>query len=299
MAEDEKSLPHAVGVDSHDQHSSPQEEDGVSSSFLQLQELALNNREQWLPGYVPEKISPEKRKSSLNGNEQVVGKDCLSSRTAVQLEELLNICGPSKNIKAKENSFFTADFATEVMSESNEVNFERNRRNSRKSREDFLNTEGAQPNNPGNGTGVPGGSLGGLPPCSWTADDIAPLNHFEENRNITKKVRRSMRGQKDAEAEGLAWVEIPAADLIPPQSACKVPKRLSSAGPQESKHAVSSPCGPRRRRSFCTLDADKDPSVTSHIPRNRRASLGYKSDRGYRKTFEMKKILKDQPILLN
>ncbi|KAL7981411.1 hypothetical protein Chor_002307, partial [Crotalus horridus] len=262
MAEDKKSPPHAVGVDGHDQHSSPEEEDGVSSSFVQLPELALNNREQWLPGYVPEKISPEKLKSSLNGNEQVVGTGCLSSRTAMQLEEFLNICGPGKNIEAKENSFFTVDFATEAMSESNKVNFERNPRNSRKSRGDFLNTEGAQSNNPGNSTGVPGGNLEGLPPCSWTADDIAALNHFGGNRNVTKKVRRSMRGQKDAEAEGLAWVEVPAADLsqIPLQSACKVPKRLSSAGPQGSKHAANSPCGPRRR-SFCALDAEKDQRV--------------------------------------
>ncbi|XP_070808610.1 cell division cycle-associated protein 2 [Pituophis catenifer annectens] len=287
-AEDKKSLPYAVGVDSHDQHSTPQEEGGLANSFVQLQELALKNRKQWLPGCVPEKISPEKLKSSLNGNEQVVGRDCLSSRTEMQLVELLNICGPSKNIKAKENSFFTVDFATEVMSESNGVNFERNPKNSRRLTEDFLSIEGAEPKSPGNSTGVPGGNLGRLPPCSWTADDIALLNHFEENRNVTKKVRRSMRGLKDAEGEGLAWVEIP----------CKVPKRLSSAGPQESKHAVSSPYGPKRRRSFCALDAEKDQGVTVNVRRNRRASLGYKSDRHYRKTFEMSTFLMNPPALV-
>ncbi|ETE61639.1 Cell division cycle-associated protein 2, partial [Ophiophagus hannah] len=247
MAENKTSLPHAVGVDSHDQRSCPQEEDGLASSSVQLQELALNNGKQWLPGYVPEKISPEKLKSSLNGNEQVVGRDCLSSRTEMQLVELLNICGPTKNIKAKENSFFTVDFAAEVMSESNGVSFERNPRISRKSTEDFMNPEGTKSNSPG----VPGGNLDGLPSCPWTADDIALLNHFEENRNIKKKVRRSMRGQKDAEGEGLAWIEIP----------CKVPKRLSSVGPQESKYAVSSPYGPRRRRSFCASEGSQLPVV--------------------------------------
>ncbi|XP_058050617.1 cell division cycle-associated protein 2 isoform X2 [Ahaetulla prasina] len=287
-AEDKKSLPYTVGVDCHDQHSSPQEEDGLASSFVQLQELALNNRKQWLPGCVSEKISPEKLKSSLNGNEQVVGSDCLSGRTEMQLVELLNICGPSKNIKAKENSFFTVDFATEVMSESNGVNFERSPKSSRRLMEDFLSTEGAESKSPGNSTGVPGGNLGGLPPCSWTADDIALLNHFEENRNVTKKVRRSMRGLKDAEGVGLAWVEI----------SCKVPKRLSSAGPQESKHAASSPYGPKRRRSFCALNAEKDQGVTVNVQRNRRASLGYKSDCHYRKNFEMSTFLQNQPTLV-
>lgn len=250
---------------------------------MQLQELALNNRKQCLPGYVPEKISPEKLKNSLNGNEQVAGRDCLSSRTEMQLVELLNICGPSKNTKAKENSLFTVDFATEVMSESNGLNFKKNPRNSRRLTEDLLSTEGAESKSPGNNTGVPGGNLGGLPPCSWTADDIALLNHFEENRNVTKKVRRSMRGQKDAGSEGLAWVKIP----------CDVPKRLSLAGPQESKRARSSLSGPRR--SFCALDAEKDQGVPFNVPRNRRASLGYKSDCCYRKTFEMSKFLKNQP----
>ncbi|XP_013912344.1 PREDICTED: cell division cycle-associated protein 2-like [Thamnophis sirtalis] len=284
-AEDKKSLPCALGVDSHDQHSSPREEDGSASSFMQLQELALNNRKQCLPGYVPEKISPEKLKISLNGNEQVAGRDCLSSRTEMQLVELLNICGPSKNIKATENSFFTVDFATEVMSENNGVNFKRNPRKSRRLTEDLLRTKGTESKSPGNSTGIPGGNLGELPPCSWTADDIALLNHFEENRNVTKKVRRSMRGQKDAESEGLAWVEIP----------CKAPKRLSLAGPQESKPAVSSLNGPRRRRSFCALKAEKDQGVPVNVPRNRRASLGYKSDCCYRKTFEMNTFLKNQP----
>ncbi|XP_026570690.1 cell division cycle-associated protein 2-like [Pseudonaja textilis] len=246
MMENKTNLPHAVGVDSHDQPSSPQEEDGLASSSVQLQELALNNGKQWFPGYVPEKISPEKLKSSLNGNEQVVGRDCLSSRTEMQLVELLNICGPTKNIKAKENSFFTVDFSAEVMSESNGVSFERNPRISRKSTEDFLNPEGTKSNSPG----VPGGNLDRLPSCPWTADDIALLNHFEENRNITKKVRRSMRGQKDAKGEGLAWVEIP----------CKVPKRLSSVGPQESKYIVSKPYGPRRR-SFCASEGSQLPVV--------------------------------------
>ncbi|KAG8141332.1 hypothetical protein E2320_006960 [Naja naja] len=246
MAENKMSLPHAVGVDSHDQPSSPQEEDGLASSSVQLQELAVNNGKQWLPGYVPEKVSPEKLKSSLNGNEQVVGRDCLSGRTEMQLVELLNICGPTKNNKAKENSFFTIDFAAEVMSKSNRVSFERNPRISRKSTEDFLKPEGTKSNSPG----VPGGNLDALPSCPWTADDIALLNHFEENRNITKKVRRSMRGQKDAEGEGLAWIEVP----------CKVPKRLSSVGPQESKYAVSNPYGPRRR-SFCASEGSQLPVV--------------------------------------
>ncbi|XP_070621347.1 cell division cycle-associated protein 2 [Erythrolamprus reginae] len=282
-AEDKKSLPSAVGVDSHDQHSSPREEEGLASSFTQLQELSLNTRKQRLPGDVPKKIYPEKRKSSLNGSEQVVGRDCLSSRTEMQLVELLNICGPSKNINGKENSFSTVEFATEVMSDSNGVNFERNPKTSRRLTEDFPSTESTESKSPGNSTDIPGGNLGGLSPCSWTSDDIGLLSHFEENRNVTKKVRRSMRGQKDVEGKGLAWVEIP----------CEVPKRLSTAGPQESKHAASSPYGPRtRRRSFCVLNAEKDQGVTSKVQRNRRASLGYKSDRCYRKSFEISPFLK-------
>ncbi|XP_063167364.1 cell division cycle-associated protein 2 [Candoia aspera] len=304
IAEDKKSPLHAIKEDSHCQHSSLdlREEDSIPSSFLQLQDLTLNNRKQLLPGYLPEKNPPGKLKSSLNGNEQVVGSDCLSSGAEVQLAELLNMCGTSKNIKAKGASFFTVDFEAELMSESNQVNFERIPRNSRRLTGDFLNTEDLQSQSPGNGAGVPGGNLGGLPPCSLTADDTALLNHLcsIEEKSATKKVRRSMRGRKDAESEGLAWIQIPADDFlgqVPLESGCKVQRRLSSSGPQESTHAVISPSGSRRRRSFCVLGAGKDQSVAFHIQRNRRASLGYKSDRCHRKTSEMKKFLKNQPTL--
>ncbi|XP_062995550.1 cell division cycle-associated protein 2 [Elgaria multicarinata webbii] len=302
-------------------------EEDLSSSSSQLQDAAVSDMKNLLLWDPAEKTSPEEMKSTLNENEQALKSDCPSGETEMQKEpELLNLQGTDENKETKGDSFFIVNSAIELMNESNSMNFKRFPRRSRRLACYLPNVEDDQSEAPGNNSSVLGGNVEELPPMPQTGNDSELLNHLqcsieESFRAVPRRVRRSMRRLKDAENEGLAWVQIPANNSIsqaPLGSACKAQRRMSSSSPQESellhqkrvngaqmvlptKEEQENMIGPyesrKRRKSMCVLSFEENKNMVLHVQKNRRASLGYKSDYCYRKDSEMTKFLANHLVV--
>ncbi|KAH0623155.1 hypothetical protein JD844_031172, partial [Phrynosoma platyrhinos] len=294
----------------------------LDSTFSQLEGDATNVLNNILPLDSPIKNSPEKLTTIFHENEQVLKNDCTSGKSEIQEElELLHLHGAGKNIKTEGVVHFSIESAAQLISESDSVNFKRFPRRSR--RLAFY-----LPNNsetPGNISSIPEDNMEEPLPAS---DDFELLNSLQccidtSFNNTSKRVRRSMRRHKDAENEGLVWIQIPANNVKSQDSldsSCNIHSGMSSIGPQESEllhekklnsiqlpfimsedqENVHFPTGLpklKKRKSTGVLSAKENDRVVLHAQRNRRASLGYKSDHCFQKCSEMRQFLKNQPMI--
>ncbi|XP_061448756.1 cell division cycle-associated protein 2 isoform X2 [Rhineura floridana] len=302
--------------------------DNVSSSSSPPQDSAMNDMKDTLPWDPLEKNSPEKLKSTLNQKEQVVKSGFSSSKTDRPKElELLTLHIAGEN-KSKGDLLLVEGSATEPMSESDVgLNFKRFPRRSRRLGCYFSNVEGSESETPGNNSNVSRNTMEELPLTPWTVNDSESLNQLQQSieesfRGVTrsnqKRVRRSMRRLKDAENKGLAWIQRPEDNFIGQAllgSASKTLRRMSNSNNQElellrpkqvsrdqmllpmkeeqEKTQVVTGSSKSRRKSTSVLNLEHKNAI-SPIQRNRRASLGYKSDHSYRKDPKIRKFLENQ-----
>ncbi|XP_030366084.1 cell division cycle-associated protein 2 isoform X3 [Strigops habroptila] len=152
-----------------------------------------------------------------------------------------------------------------------------------------------------------------LPVCSYNVEEIfsAPqlkndsLEPFRKKSDNSggKRVRRSMRLHKDAEVEGLAWIQVPSeVQKNPPliASACKTRRTISTSTLTESENIhykgqnllqfsapgknsgsvnlADGPCKRWRRRSMSVLPAQETRTCSPTRRRSRRHSV-YRKDR--------------------
>ncbi|XP_033027750.1 cell division cycle-associated protein 2 [Lacerta agilis] len=186
----------------------------------------------------------------------------------------------------------------------------------------FPSVEDFESKAPGNNPSVPRDNMNKLP---WTVNDSELLENLqcsieESFRSVTrsnkKRVRRSMRLLKDVENDGLAWIQMPDDNVLGQAilgSAGKARKRKSTSccpevEPLHPKHVTRDQMlvpmkeghnkthvamGPTesRRKSISVLSLEEKENATLHNQRNRRRSLGYKSDRCYQKDHINQKII--------
>ncbi|XP_034994677.2 cell division cycle-associated protein 2 [Zootoca vivipara] len=187
----------------------------------------------------------------------------------------------------------------------------------------FPSVEDFESKAPGNNPSVPRDNMNQLPP--WTVNDSELLDNLqcsieESFRSVTgsnkKRVRRSMRLLNDAGNEGLAWIQMPDDNVLGQDilgSAGKAQKRKSTSRcpeveplhpkqgtkdqmllpMKEGQKKIRVAMGPSesRRKSISVLSLEENKNVTFRNQRNRRRSLGYKSDRCYQKDLINQKII--------
>ncbi|XP_053222484.1 cell division cycle-associated protein 2 isoform X1 [Podarcis raffonei] len=187
----------------------------------------------------------------------------------------------------------------------------------------FPSVEDFESKTPGNNPSVPRDNVNKLPP--WTVNDSELLDNLqcsiEESfmsvtRSNKKRVRRSMRLLKDAENDGLAWIQMPDDNVLGQAilgSAGKARKRKSTSHcpeveplhpkqgtgdqmllpmkeGQKKTHVAMGP-SESRRKSISVPSLEGNQNATLRNQRNRRRSLGYKSDRCYQKDLINQKII--------
>ncbi|XP_075300767.1 cell division cycle-associated protein 2 isoform X1 [Opisthocomus hoazin] len=142
------------------------------------------------------------------------------------------------------------------------------------------------------------------------SDSIQPFRRKSDNSG-EKRVRRSMRLHKDAEIEGLAWIQVPSETEEKPHllaSACKIRRRISTSILTESEnihhreqnliqfsasgkenndsvHLADGPCRRWKRKSMCV----STPQETRTWSQTRKTSITnsvYKKDRSNQKHYE-------------
>nr|XP_020668234.1 cell division cycle-associated protein 2-like [Pogona vitticeps]XP_020668235.1 cell division cycle-associated protein 2-like [Pogona vitticeps] len=297
----------------------PNGEDLVTSPPSQLHDGAANDMKKIVPLDSPENSSLEKQKCALHENKLVLKNDCTSNEAEMQrVPEVLNLSGMDQNSKAKGVLPFAVGSERDPMRGKDAVDFKRFPRRSRRLTCYRSSVEAFQSETPGDD--VAENNTEELPPV---ADDPICLKNLEcsvEDRS--RHVRRSMRQHKDTENKGLVWIQIPDNNMRgqAPLNAPSKAKRRKSFGPQgsellhqmqihcvpglfprneeqENAHVVTGPREPKRRRnSMCVLSPKENENVL-RVQRNRRASLGYRSDLCYRKDYEARTFFKNQPVV--
>ncbi|XP_053125038.1 cell division cycle-associated protein 2 [Hemicordylus capensis] len=288
-----------------------------SSSSSQLQDTARHEMQTMSPWDLPEKWD-------TNENEQVLKSVDSSSETELQLPNLFTT--GKKN--SKRASRLVRGPATELMNQGDAGVNVKIRRRSRGIGHNLPNAADVQSETAVKNSGVPRRSLEEWSPSEGASEFLNYLQDCIEESfrsvpiNNNKKVRRSMRHLKDAETEGLGWIQVPvddSASQAPCGSASKVqePKCTSSSRDSESccprkqerrvcwclpmreKQAdvpvVKGPCRSRRRRSICAWSLEENTNFASPVQRKQRASLGYKNDQCCHKYTKVREFLGDHP----
>lgn len=304
---------------------------GIQSVSSQLQDAIMSAGEIPFPWDPPGKISPAKLKS-ISTNQQVQESECSSNETKTQ-KELEFLSGTLTGNVGKGELDLAGFSASELTSEKEvSVNFKRFPRRSRRLSHCLPNTDGDQSETTGNVTCIPRHPLEELLPTPQSVNNSVTLRNLQDSieesftcvpNNNKKRVRRSMRRLKDAENSGLAWINLPAdnttrhaildssskrqnlpSSLEKLEYLCQKQDNLQVLLPvkeeQENAPVVMSPCRTkvRRRKSICALRREENPDAIFSPQRNRRASLGYRSDQCYRKDSEIRKLLVNQATIL-
>nr|XP_008118061.1 PREDICTED: cell division cycle-associated protein 2 isoform X1 [Anolis carolinensis] len=262
----------------------------MSTSFSPLADDDANVLKNMLPLESPKQKSPKKLKIILNEKEEALNSDYSSGIAKKQQKhEILH------SPRAEGTALFSVESAAQLGSESGSMN--RNKIPKRKCRRQSFHLLNHS-ETPGNIHSIPEGNMEELSLAPADSELLHSIQCSIEASfsSTSRRVRRSMRRDKNAEKEGLAWIQIP-------DSACVIKRRLSSI-PQESellpqKEAISIqlpflmseeqenahvPTGPykvKKRKSIGVLSAKENNNVVLKAQRSRRASLGYKSDYCY------------------
>lgn len=307
----------------------------IQLASSQLQDAAVTAEENPFSSYSPEKPAPAKLKGPRHTNERVLRRACSSSEPEMRKElDFLAGDGTSRKNNGRRALDLAGDPALELMCEGQvNVNFKRLPRRSQRLSSYLPNSDDGRSETPENNVCVSGSLLAELLPTSQTVNDSGLLNDLQRSieesfrcvsTNNPKRVRRSMRGFKDAENSGLAWIDVPAHDpasraSLGCASTAQRQKRPSSSEElgclyqkqdqcfqallpmkEDPESVVMGPCRSKagRKRSFCALRPEENETVVLPSRRNRRASLGYLSDQCYRKDPEFRKLLLNWPAAL-
>nr|XP_060643491.1 cell division cycle-associated protein 2 [Anolis sagrei ordinatus] len=275
----------------------------MPASFSLLADDSADGLKDMLPLESPKQNSPKKLNTILKEKVQVLNSDCTSGKAKKQEKhEILH------SPRAERTALVSVESAAQLGGESDSMNLNKFPR--RKSRRQTFHLPNCS-ETPENIHSIPEGNGEELSLAPADSELLHSLQCSIEASfsSTSRRVRRSMRGHKDAEKEGLAWIEIP-------DSACSIKRRLSSCIPQESEllhqkeangiqlpflmseeqenaHVPTGPYKVKKRKSIAVLCAKENNSLQAQ--RIRRASLGYKSDYCYRK--EMSTFIKNHPTI--